>query len=231
MAAELRAPLPDDLLHAEGLTVINGARFDPTRMGNGLELEDRHRVISNPASTSHKMCYLDVPPVKTGKMLVHVKVIHGGENNYNSFGMGPFSSARGDRASFPGYRIPGASLYGNNGAVYSSGGTAASYTMCGALPTGTVVGILINMEHRTLTFFVNGRNIGMAADASVLTADAYYFVMSLHDPGAKLAIMDTVVPATADGITVLDMSPKQRTSQAQQQQQQDPQHASQAALY
>jgi SPRY domain len=73
---------------------------------------------------------------------------------------------------------------------YKSGGTPFGPTF----KTGDVIGTLLNMNLKTITFYKNGIRLGTAAGRDHLTDDVYYPCICLAGPGDKIISCDPSTP-------------------------------------
>jgi hypothetical protein len=103
--------------------------------------------------------------VSSGKWYYEVKV---GNNQYTSFGVGSvdykINPTGGDWMNV-------ANVYGfypYDGTVYDAG-SSRSYTTADTSAAGNVYGIAIDMDNKTLRFYVNGRDLGIAFDSTTTT--------------------------------------------------------------
>jgi SPRY domain len=60
--------------------------------------------------------------------------------------------------------------------------------------TGDVIGTLINMNHRTVTFYKNGVRVGTAIGRDQLTEDIYYPCVAMYTLGDKVVSCESPTP-------------------------------------
>ena len=103
--------------------------------------------------------------VSSGKWYYEVKV---GNNQYTSFGVGsvdykinPTGNDWMNVANVYGF-------YPYDGTVYDAG-SSRSYTTADTSAAGNVYGIAIDMDNKTLRFYENGRDLGIAFDSTTTT--------------------------------------------------------------
>eukprot|EP00698_Gefionella_okellyi_P005544 TRINITY_DN15052_c0_g1_i1.p1 TRINITY_DN15052_c0_g1~~TRINITY_DN15052_c0_g1_i1.p1 ORF type:complete len:208 (-),score=32.02 TRINITY_DN15052_c0_g1_i1:52-675(-) len=166
--------------------------WDITRIAPGLKLERGCTVVKQVnAAGTHKPIFALWEAPTTGLHFYQMKVENAGPSNCVMIGLG--SSVATMASTYPGdNNDSGVSYYGANGYRYYSN-TYAGYGP--TFTTGDVIGVLLNLNHRTVTFFKNDECVGTAADASILKEGVlYYPICTLYQEGSQVALLDTVVP-------------------------------------
>ena len=88
-----------------------------------------------------------------------------------------------------------------DGCSYHSG-TGCAWRMSENVPfgpifgKGAVIGIYLNMEAKTCTFYLNGTRVGTAAGPDVLTAEKYYPAVALYE--ANHQVVSLAVPLKSE---------------------------------
>jgi SPRY domain len=90
----------------------------------------------------------------------------------------------------------GCSLNLSDGHFYcnNTNSTAVNYHR---VQKATVFGVLLNMDHKTVTFYADGKRVGVGAGSNVLTGQEYFPVIALLELGHCVEVMDLVQPATS----------------------------------
>eukprot|EP01113_Clastostelium_recurvatum_P038908 TRINITY_DN5880_c0_g2_i1.p1 TRINITY_DN5880_c0_g2~~TRINITY_DN5880_c0_g2_i1.p1 ORF type:complete len:346 (-),score=30.91 TRINITY_DN5880_c0_g2_i1:171-1055(-) len=89
--------------------------------------------------------------------------------------------------TYPGYgaNASGRAIYGHDGHYYEKN-THTDYGL-GGFRSGDYVGVLLDMNAKQVTFYVNGR----AGEAKALTGPSYYVIANLHTVGDAVELMPT----------------------------------------
>jgi len=146
----------------------------PGHINPGLMLSHNGRVVvkkkdapQNQHSSATTGCSF-----QRGRHYIEVKLIRCA-NNHCMVGV---QSHLGPLTPFPGHSIfpTGKSFYGHNGHIYS-GGTNANYNMGGFGP-GDYIGVLLDMDRKKVTFFINGQS----GEELALEEESYHFIVNVY---------------------------------------------------
>lgn len=180
--------IPDPVKY-ESNVQLKRARFTSCKISSGLALgNENFSVTQTISTTTHKSAYAQ-EGINSGCHYYAFKIINGGPNNYVMIGLG--SSVPLNSSSFPGAsNDPGVSYYGGNGHSYYSN----TYSSFGeTYTTNDEIGMLVNMDLRTVTFFKNGQLVGTAAGSDVIKPNTiYYPIVSLYQLGQKVISLEVI---------------------------------------
>jgi hypothetical protein len=170
--------LPEDLKYLARVRVHQPV-FDPSHACAGVVFENRNLLVTqNVSGVSHK-CVFATEGFREGIHYWEFKVLDDATNKYIMIGVSKNVSVTA--STYPGHSSDkGVSYYGGNGYRYY-GNTNAAFGP--TFSVGDVIGTLLNMEHRTVTFYLNGKRIGVALGSDALTDDMYYPVVALYSLG------------------------------------------------
>lgn len=175
--------IPTDAGFVDGLQIVQ-MRFDTTQASAGVALDHGNRVVTqNIAAATHKTV-LCTEGFSCGKIFTAFRVLDKAVHANIMIGVsdGQASGLLTSGSYYPGYSADkGVSLYGQDGHRYYSNTNASMPD--GTFGTGDEIGVLLNMEHNTVTFYKNGKRLGTAAGRDVLTAKKYFFAVSLFELG------------------------------------------------
>ncbi|RYY72365.1 hypothetical protein EON63_20980 [archaeon] len=97
-------------------------------------------------------------------------------------------------STYPGHSADkGVSYYGHNGHRYLANTNAA---FGAPFKKGDVVGTLLTMEHKIVTYCLNGKRVGTAIGVDQLTEVLYYPCVSLHTLGHAVVSLEAPVATT-----------------------------------
>jgi hypothetical protein len=202
------APLPDILKWKSNLIIENGIlfdmfkcfcsvlsfvdlRFDPSACGPGLFISDNNTHLrQNVASGAHHTCRTMGNGWTQGVHYWSVKIIDRSAEGRIMIGI--ISSAF--NVSLPQYVGQTSDSYGfypHNGQKYNNG---ANVVFTSDLPkNGDVIGVLLDLEARTLTYFKNGQILGTAFGQIPLQGNdiKYYPAISCYELGNWVSLIKT----------------------------------------
>ncbi len=181
--------VPNDLKYVSNVQ-FHQVVWDATRAAAGLAFDNRNRLLTQNISTaSHKVAF-GTEGFSSGVHFWNVEIIEDSINSYISIGVSKDCSLT--VPSYPGQSgDKGVSYFGSNGHRYFAGTNAAFGP---AFKKGDIVGTLLSMEHKTVTFYLNGSRVGAAIGMDQLTDNLYYPCVSLHSLGHT--VMSPEVPVS-----------------------------------
>ena len=169
---------PSDLIYVTGVQ-FHQVVWDPTRAAQGIVFQNENRLVTqNVALISHK-CVMGTVGFTTGVHYWNLEIIDDAATKYIMIGVSKNASLT--TSTYPGANNDkGVSYYGANGYRYFANTHAAFGP---AFKKGDVVGVLLNMGHKTVTFYLNGQRVGTAIGIDQLTDDIYYPCVALYTLG------------------------------------------------
>ncbi|KAH3745179.1 hypothetical protein Pelo_13415 [Pelomyxa schiedti] len=191
--------VPADLAYVANLH-FHRVTFDPTRGAHGLVFDNANTLVTQntqaapqpiqpgsrlrrPATETHKIV-LGTEGWSSDSHYFSLKVVDAGPNKFLMIGVCDASFPGMFTAShYPGLSNDGVSYYGANGYAYRLGSNVAFGRVYG---TGDEVGVLLNMTHRTCSFYLNGTRVGTAAGADVITSQTYFPAVALYELGSTV---------------------------------------------
>jgi hypothetical protein len=178
--------LPETLNYPPSNFSVHTVQFDPSRCSGGLSLDfQNYRVTQTVGAATHK-CVYGFEGFTTGSHYFSFKINDRGNNGYIMIGVSD-GSASCATSSYPGAsNCPGVSIYLSCGYRYYSN-TNAAMPNCAQVTQATHIGVLLNMDMKTCSFFADGRLIGMGAGSDVLKAQKYFPVISLYELGQSVS--------------------------------------------
>jgi hypothetical protein len=101
-------------------------------------------------------------------------------------------SAKVNKGHFPGIgNHPGCSLAVRAGRYWKAN-VASGVPDVTRVNEATTIGVLLDMDHKTVTFYADGKRVGMGAGADMLKAKTYYPVVSFCHLGQSVVVEDSV---------------------------------------
>lgn len=168
---------PQDLVYLP--VQYHQIRYDPSHAAAGIQFADENFFITQNVSVSTHKCVFATEGYRTGIHYWEQRIIDDASDKYIMIGVSKNASVT--ISTFPGHGSDkGVSYYGNNGYRYFANTHAGFGSI---FKSGDVIGTLLNMEHKTVTFYLNGQRVGTALGADYLTDDIYYPVVALHSLG------------------------------------------------
>jgi SPRY domain len=170
-------------------------RFNPSRAAFGLALADDNRRVTQTVNLCTFKCVYLMDGITSGCKYWSFKIINRGSIGDDMMIGVSDSSINLTQSIYPGQSAaPGCSLYLHNGHFYHSGTSVASANVA-LVKTATVIGVLLNMNDKTVTFFADGKHVGsVGADTNVLTRSEYFPVIALRELGQSVEVMDLAQP-------------------------------------
>jgi len=179
-------PIPEPLRYC-GNIQYHQVRWDPTRCCSGVVLDNQnYGLYQNVSSVSHK-CVAGTEGYSQGKHYFQFRVVDHSANKHIMIGVSSLTNLSFTSTFYPGYsNDDGCSLYLNNGHVYYSN-TNRYLNSWSACNNGDVIGMLLDLDNRTLTYFKNGGLLGCAVGSEVIRPNLRYFpVISLCELGHRV---------------------------------------------
>ncbi|KAH3760783.1 purine-nucleoside phosphorylase [Pelomyxa schiedti] len=174
--------------------------WDPARAAPGIAFDQANTLVTQNIGTLTHKTVLGDEGFFDGSHYWSLKVLDGGPSKYIMIGVCDASFGGMFPVShYPGLKTDGVSYYGANGYTYKLGGYGGFGPVFG---TGSEVGVLLNMTHRTCTFFLNGTRVGTAAGADVLTGRTYFPSVSLYELGASVISLAVPPPPPRNNVIV-----------------------------
>jgi SPRY domain len=184
----LRMAETDIFLLMANLKYSHGVEFyqvtwDCSRASNGLVIDnDCKTVLKNTAATGSFLPVLGTVGFSGGLHCWNIKIVDAG--NINNIMIGVSSGSNVSISNYPGYGSDkGVSYYGANGHRYFRN-TREPFGP--TFTSGDIIGTLLNMKHKTVTFYKNGACIGTAISVDSLTDGVYYPCISLQTLGQEI---------------------------------------------
>jgi SPRY domain len=173
------------------------ARFDPSRAASGLALDENNRRVTNTTSDNARAwkCIYVTDGITSGCKYWSFKIINRATGHI-TIGISDSTFDVSGHRAFPGYRgAVGCSLGLCNVYIHHRN-TSSKTGDAFRVKNATVVGVLVDMNCKTVSFYADGEPVGtVGADASGLTSGKEYFpVLSLLADGQCVEVMDTVPP-------------------------------------
>ena len=181
--------IPSDLRHlckVEYPTI----RFNSSRAAAGLVLDDEGRTVTQTVGTAgHKFVYA-TESFSTGCHYSSFRIKHRAVNSNIMFGVSNGQSSV-TASVFPGCKsdASGCSLDLANG-HFCRAGTRLVTPAHKHLTQATKIGVLLDLYHRTVSFYADGNLVGTGAGSDVLTANMYYPVIAICELDHSVTIED-----------------------------------------
>lgn len=151
--------------------------FNATQIAPYLNFTTPTILQKHTRENTHRSCYVNYA-MTSGLHYFQFQLNDGGPSRFIMIGIAksgmPLSSS-----TYPGYDSNGFGYYCHNGHRYHCG-NANGYSITSN--TGDTVGMLVDLDSRTISYFVNGKPIGAAFGASEIPAgQTWYPVVSLYE--------------------------------------------------
>ncbi|CAF2844878.1 unnamed protein product [Rotaria sp. Silwood2] len=159
-------------------------QFDPSNCGPGLSiLEDNtHLRRIAPNNRAHYTCRIATPGWSKGKHYWSIRINNRGSDGYMTLGI-VNDNFDFSKDNYPGLSPGGYGYYVHNGHAFISGSGA---TFNSNVPrNGDIIGILLDLDERTLTYFNNGQSLGCASGQLAVLSDVikYFPAVAFYELG------------------------------------------------
>eukprot|EP00759_Apiculatamorpha_spiralis_P018122 PhF_6_TR24446/c0_g1_i1/m.33804 len=178
-----RVPLPTCLQYVDNLQV-HKVQFDPTKCTSGLSLSHRNTCVTQTVSTSnHKSIYgTQGFAANTGSHFWSFEIIDRGVNPDIMIGISDGTTQCVPNTYAGKGSCNGCSLSILYGYFYRCNTSYAS-PLASQTKTASHIGVLLNTDHKTVSFFVDGLLVGMGCGSDVMTSGVYFPVVSVSELG------------------------------------------------
>lgn len=159
--------------------------WDVTRASNGLVIENEHVTVKKSSTDDLWQSVLGTVGFSSGIHYWNIEILE--SSNHNRIRIGVSSNLNVTCNSFPGHGDDTGVSYGYDGNRHYSninGSFGPSYT------TGDIIGTLLNMNDKTVTFYKNSIRVGTAVGKDILLDDIYYPCVTLFAIGQQVSSCD-----------------------------------------
>ncbi|CAF1129891.1 unnamed protein product, partial [Didymodactylos carnosus] len=164
-------------------------KFDPGACGVGLFISDENTHLrTNINTTGWRTCRTLNSGWTEGIHYWSMRIVDRGPNGHIMTGVVNDQFDMG-QATYPGENTNGYGLYLHNMNKYNGGGAAFSSD---SASNGDVIGTLLDLEARTVTYFKNGRILGTAFGMIPQGKQKYYPAVGMYELGNWVSVIRTI---------------------------------------
>jgi SPRY domain len=165
-------------------------RFNPLYVAEDVALTDANRRVSKATGSEDGWKCIDLKNgISSGCKFWSFRIINRGSSANIMIGVLD-STIDVTKITYPGHADgTGCSIYLLNGSFYCNGTQTAVSMDVSRVQKATVIGVLLNMSHKTVTFYADGDGVG-TVDARVLKGHEWFPVVSLFRQGQCVEVMD-----------------------------------------